>query len=173
VVLGGVASCSPFAQAMCGRQNPFPAAGWNVSLGHGSHAAAFSAAEKCPATQAVHAAPLMNVPGLQVPQYPSDAPPQPWRPPAAQASAAHSMHSERPVAFWKVPVGQLSQTPPLAKVPVSHFVQYACPLAGCTEPAGHCAHVAAFFSVEIVWAAQSSHLAAIAFADVPGLQALQ
>ena len=28
VVLGGVASCSPFAQIECGRQNPFPASGW-------------------------------------------------------------------------------------------------------------------------------------------------
>ena len=74
------------------------------------------------------------------------------------------MHAPWPEYFWKEPAGQLSQTPPLAKVPASHFVQYAWPLNDCTEPVGHGMHVAWFLSVEIVCGAQSSHeRSAVAF----------
>jgi hypothetical protein len=151
VALGGDETRSPATQTVCGRQNPFPAAGWNAPLGHGSHAAAFSAAEKCPAAQPVHALPSTAVPGLHVPQYPADAPPQPWRPPAAQTSAAHSMHSERPVAFWKEPVGQLSQTPAPASaldVPTLHATHAVCPSSGWKVPSEHGSHSFAFFEAE-------------------------
>jgi hypothetical protein len=80
------------------------------------------------------------------------------------ASEAHPVHAPWPEYFWKEPAGQLSQTPPLAKVPASHFVQYAWPLNDCTEPVGHGMHVAWFLSVEIVCGAQSSHeRSAVAF----------
>lgn len=122
------------------------------------HAVACSASEKRPAMQASHALPLVIVPGLQVLQYPADAPPQSWRAPAAQASVTHSLHSDLPVAFWKEPTGQLSQLPPLAKRPVSHFVQKVWPPICCTEPAGHGLQLPWFFSVENVCSRQSWHV---------------
>ena len=68
VVLGAEDSCSPAAHTACGRQKPLPVSAWYVLFGHASHCAAFSVAERRPAAQSVHALPLMNVPGLHVPQ---------------------------------------------------------------------------------------------------------
>ena len=68
VALGADVTRSPLAQMMCGRQKPLPAAGWKLAFPHGSHAAAFSVAENCPAAHFAHELPSMNVPGLQVPQ---------------------------------------------------------------------------------------------------------
>jgi hypothetical protein len=82
---------------------------------HASHSAAFSTAENCPATQILHALPSMNVPGLHVPQYPSDAPPQPLRfAPLGHAMLLQAMHCACPVAFWKDPAAHGSQLPELA-----------------------------------------------------------
>ena len=74
------------------------------------HAATFSAAEKCPAAQLVHALPTMNVPGMHVPQYPSDAPPQPLRcAPLGHPTLAQLTHCTWSVVFEKVSVGQARQ----------------------------------------------------------------
>lgn len=105
IALGGDATNSPFVQAVCGRQKPLPAAGWNVRSGHGLHAAAFSSSENCPAKQGVQALPSIKVPGLHVPQYPPDAPPQPLRcAPFGHAMLLHSTHCTLPGSFWKKPV---------------------------------------------------------------------
>jgi hypothetical protein len=115
VVLGADETCLPAAHTACGRQKPFPGKGWKLLLGHGSHAPAFSTAENCPATQILHALPSMNVPGLHVPQYPSDAPPQPLRfAPLGHAMLLQAMHCACPVAFWKDPAAHGSQLPELA-----------------------------------------------------------
>ena len=78
------------------------------------------------------------------------------------------MHEACPVAFWNWPLAQTWQTSFFSKRPASHFVQYVWPPSGCTEPAGHGAHAAWFFCVEIVCAAQSSHSAAIELMKEPG-----
>ena len=101
-----------------------------MPLGHGSHVTAFSALEKRPLAQSVHALLSTDVPGLQVLQYPADAPPQPCRTPAVHGSEEHWTQAACPVAFWKKPVGQLWQTSPLLKRPTSHLVQNAWPPIG-------------------------------------------
>jgi hypothetical protein len=58
VALGCCITRSPFAQAACGRQNPFPTSFWNELVAHDLHATAFSISEKCPAAHPVHALPL-------------------------------------------------------------------------------------------------------------------
>ena len=74
------------------------------------HAATFSAAEKCPAAQLVHALPSMYVPGLHVPQYPLNAPPQPLRcAPLGHPTLAQLTHCTWSVVFEKVSGGQARQ----------------------------------------------------------------
>ena len=71
-----------------------------MPLGHAPQPTAFSVAEKCPARQTAHALPSMKVPGLHMPQYPSDAPPQPLRPaPFGHGTLLHATHFAWPVAF--------------------------------------------------------------------------
>ena len=122
VAVGSDTTCSPVAHTACGRQKPFPGEGWKLLLGHGSHFGAFSTAENCPATQVLHALPSMNVPGLHVPQYPSDAPSQPLRfEPLGHAMLLQAMHCACPVAFWKESAAHGSQLPELAlNVPTLH-----------------------------------------------------
>ena len=122
VVLGAESTCLPAAHMSCGRQKPLPATGWYVLGKHSSHFAAFSAAENRPTTQILHALPSMNVPGLHVPQYPSDAPPQPLRfAPLGHAMLLQAMHCACPVAFWKESAAHGSQLPELAlNVPTLH-----------------------------------------------------
>jgi hypothetical protein len=125
VVLGGEATRSPATQAACGRQKPLPASGWNVVFEHGSHVTAFSFAEYCPTAHFSHVPPLTIVPGMQMPQYPPDAPPQPLRcPPTPQTS--HSVQLLYPGKSWYVST--------------AHALQIAAPPAE-KNPAGHGAHV--------------------------------
>jgi hypothetical protein len=126
VAVGCVTACSPFAHAACGKQKPFPAFGWNVVFEHGSHATAFSFAEYCPTAHFSHVLPLTIVPGLQMPQYPPDAPPQPLRcPPTLQTS--HGLQLLCPGKSWYMFT--------------AHALQIAAPAAD-KKPAGHGAHVA-------------------------------
>ena len=66
-----------------------------------AHCAAFSASEKRPTAQGSHSVPLMNVPGLHVPQYPTEAPPQPLRcEPLGHATLLQVMQCVWPDLFW-------------------------------------------------------------------------
>jgi hypothetical protein len=85
-------------------------------------APAFSVTEKRPAAHRSHVPPTINVPGLQVPQYPTEEPAQPLRcAPLGHATLLHAMHWAWPVAFWNEPAAHGSQLPELAlNVPTLH-----------------------------------------------------
>ena len=65
--------------------------------GQSLHSSAFAFPENLPAGQSAQLSPLTKVPGLHVPQYPADDPPQFWRfPPLVQFW--HALHPFCPTA---------------------------------------------------------------------------
>jgi len=95
-----------------------------LPAGHASQLAAFSNALNVPAGQSSHSSPFTKVPGLQIPQYPSDAPPQPLRF-APPSQSAHGLQLLCPASSWYVSI--------------AHALQVGAPAAD-TKPAGHGEH---------------------------------
>jgi hypothetical protein len=79
VELGSAVSYSPALHTVCLSQELRPASLTNEPSAHGWQASEFSVPEKRPAGQDAQIVLSMNVPGLQMPQYPFEAPPQPLR----------------------------------------------------------------------------------------------
>ena len=143
MALGSETMRSPLAQTACGRQKPLPAAGWNVLLGHGSHAAAFVALEKDPGEHGWQRAGdgslalASNVPGRHGSRTAGTAKPAPQYVPVGHAIGSF------------VPLGQKKSTGQrpehvlsvwlrmLPKCAVSHNLQFCFPASSWNEPAEH------------------------------------
>jgi hypothetical protein len=92
------------------------------------HASAFDLSEYCPAAQSTHEPLLTNVPGLQMPQYPSEAPPHPLRSPPPPHDA-HTVQLLWPALLMNVSEAQALQlaASPAEKKPAGHSVQSVLP----------------------------------------------